>query len=327
MLRAASIGMGWWSDELADAVQGKSDAIRIVTCFTRSAEKRAAFAEKYGTAQHATYAAVLADDAVDAVILTTPHSTHAEQVIAAAAAGKHVFCEKPFTLTRASAQAAVDACAEAGVVLAVGQNRRWHSATRALKAMLEAGALGTILHAEANFSVPSALSYAPDLWRANRAESPAGSITALGIHMIDALIYLLGPVERVAAQACRRAVSVDIDDTTSALFAFESGASGYLGTLFACPHTSYINVYGSGGNALGLIDNSRLTVHPADGPAREEPIGPEDTLRLELDEFAAACAGEAAFTVTPEEAVHGIAVMEALVKAAASGQWVAVAGK
>ena len=326
MLRAASIGMGWWSDELADAVQGKSDAIRIVTCFTRSAEKRAAFAETYGTRQHESYAAVLADDAVDAVILTTPHSTHAEQVIAAAAAGKHVFCEKPFTLTRASARAAVDACAEAGVVLAVGQNRRWHSATRALKAMLDSGALGTILHAEANFSVPSALGYPPDLWRANRVESPAGSVTALGIHMIDALIYLLGPVERVAAQAYRRAVAVDIDDTTSALFAFESGASGYLGTLFACPHTSYINVYGSGGNALGQIDNSRLAVHPADGPAREEPIEPQDTLRLELDEFAAACAGEAAFTVSPEEAVHGIAVMEALVEAAASGRWVAVAG-
>ena len=327
MLRAASIGMGWWSDELADASQGKSDAIRIVTCFTRSAEKRAAFAAKYGTAQHESYEAVLADPAIDAVILTTPHSTHAEQVIAAAAAGKHVFCEKPFTLTRASAQAAVDACAEAGVVLAIGQNRRYHSATRALKAMLEDGALGTILHAEANFSVPSALGYPPDLWRSNRAESPAGSVTALGIHMIDALIYLLGPVARVGAQAYRRAVPVDIDDTTSALFAFESGASAYLGTLFACPHTSYINIYGTGGNALGQIDNSQLILQSADGVRREEPIEPNDTLRLELDEFAAACAGEAQFTVTPEEAVHGIAVMEALVEAAASGQWVAVAGE
>ena len=327
MLRAASIGMGWWSDELADAVQGKSAAIRIVTCFTRSAEKRAAFAEKYGTTRHESYEAVLADDGVDAVILTTPHSSHAEQVIAAAAAGKHVFCEKPFTLTRASARAAADACAEAGVVLAIGQNRRYHSATRALKAMLEAGALGTILHAEANFSVPSALGYPPDLWRANRVESPAGSVTALGIHMIDALIYLLGPVEGVAAQAYRRAVAVDIDDTTSALLAFESGASGYLGTLFACPHTSFINVYGTGGNALAQIDASRLTVQPAEGRAREEPIEPQDTLRLELDEFAAACAGEARFTVSPEEAVHGIAVMEALVEAAASGRWVAVAGE
>ena len=108
------------------------------------------------------------------------------------------------------------------------------------------------------------------------------------------------------------------------LFAFESGVSGYLGTMFACPHTSYINVYGSGGNAFAQIDNSRLTVQPADGRAHEEPIEAQDTLRLELDEFAAACAGAARFTVTPAEAVHGIAVMEALVAAAASGEWVAV---
>ena len=326
MLRAASIGMGWWSDELADAAQGKSDAIRIVTCFTRSAERRAAFAEKYGTAQHESYEAVLADDDVDAVILTTPHSTHAEQVIAAAAAGKHVFCEKPFTLTRASARAAVDACAEAGVVLAIGQNRRWHSTTRKLKAMLGAGDFGTVLHAEANFSVPSALSYKPGQWRVSRIESPAGSITGLGIHMIDALVYLLGPIARVAAQAHRRAVPVDIDDTTSVLFTFESGVSGYLGTFFACPHTSYINVYGTGGNAFAQVDNSQLILQSADGVRREEPVETNDTLRLELDEFAAACAGEAQFTVTTEEAVHCIAVMEALVESAATGQWVNVAG-
>ena len=266
MLRAASIGMGWWSDELADAVQGKSAALRIVTCFTRSAEKRAAFAEKYGTAMHDSYAGVLA----------------------------------------------------------VGHNRRYHGATRVLKAMVDDGALGTILHAEANFSVPSALTYPPDLWRADRVESPAGSITALGIHMIDALIYLLGPVARVSAQAHRRAVPVDIDDTTSALFTFESGASAYLGTLFACPHASFINIYGTAGNALAQIDSSRLTVHPAEGAAREESIEQRDTLRLELDEFAAACAGKARFTVAPEEAIHGIAVMEAIVGAAASGEWIAV---
>ena len=326
MLRAASIGMGWWSDELADAAQGKSDAIRIVTCFSRSEVRRAAFAQKYGTAQHESYEAVLADDSVDAVILTTPHSIHAEQVIAAAASGKHVFCEKPFTLTRASAQAAVDACAEAGVVLAIGQNRRWHSATRALKAGLEAGEFGTVLHAEANFSVPSALGYKPGQWRVSRIESPAGSITGLGIHMIDALVHLLGPVARVAAQAHRRAVPVDIDDTTSVLFLFESGVSGYLGTMFACPHTSFINVYGTGGNAFAQIDNSQLVLQSADGVSRDEPIEPLDTLRLELDEFAAACAGETQFTVTTEEAVHCITVMEALVESAGTGQWVEVAG-
>ena len=111
------------------------------------------------------------------------------------------------------------------------------------------------------------------------------------------------------------------------LFAFESGVSAYLGTLFACPHTSYINIYGTGGNAFAQVDNSQLTLQAADGTRREEAIEPNDTLRLELDEFAAACAGETQFTVTTDEAVHCIAVMEALVEAADTGQWVAVAGE
>ena len=136
-----------------------------------------------------------------------------------------------------------------------------------------------------------------------------------------------GPSRGSRAQAYRRAVPVDIDDTTSVLFAFESGVSGYLGTLFACPHTSYINVYGTGGNAFAQVDNSQLTLQAADGTRREEAIEPNDTLRLELDEFAAACAGETQFTVTTDEAVHCIAVMEALVEAADTGQWVAVAGE
>ena len=106
-----------------------------------------------------------------------------------------------------------------------------------------------------------------------------------------------GPSRELAAQAYRRAVPVDIDDTTSVLFAFESGVSGYLGTLFACPHTSYINVYGTGGNAFAQVDNSQLILQAADGTQREEAIEPNDTLRLELDEFAAACAGETQFTV------------------------------
>ena len=327
MLRAASIGMGWWSDELADAAQGKSDGIRIVTCFTRSEEKRAAFAEKYGTAQHDSYEAVLADEAIDAVILTTPHSTHAEQVIAAAAAGKHVFCEKPFTLTRASAQAAVDACAEAGVVLAIGQNRRWHSATRELKYMVEGGDFGTILHAEANFSVPSALSYPPELWRSNRVESPAGSITGAR-HPHDRCPRLSAGAHRAGGGAGPSARGPGRHRRHD-LGAIRGSSLAPRATWARCSPAPTPRTSTSTARRQRLRPDRQQSSSSSSrrtGSARETPIQPNDTLRLELDEFAAACAGEAQYTVTTEEAVHGIAVMEALVEAAATGQWVEVAG-
>ena len=316
MLRAASIGLGWWSDELAAAVQGRSEAIRITTCASRSAEKRAAFAARFGTAEHESYEDVLADGEVDAVLLTTPHSLHGKHVRMAAAAGKHVFVEKPLALTAGDAARAAEACAAAGVVLAVGHNRRFSAAAQCLRRLWDEAAFGTVLHLEANFSGPGALSYTPDRWRASRTESPGGALAGLGIHVIDLLCWLAGPARRVVARTRRRAVPVDIDDTTSALFDFDCGATGYLGSLFACPHTLYLNVYGTGANAFAAIDANRLEVQRAGGEPEPVALEPVDTLEAELEEFAAACRGEGSFRVRAEEAIHNVAVMEAIVASA-----------
>ena len=319
MLRAASIGLGWWSDELAGAVQGKSDRLKIVSCYSRSQDRRNVFAKKFGTGQHETFDGVLADPQLDAVILSTPHSLHAEHVTRAALAGKHVFVEKPFTLTAESGRRAAAACAAAGVVLAVGQNRRFSAVGQILKTMLEAGDFGTILHLESNFSVPSALGYTADRWRANRIESPAGGLAGLGVHMIDLMCWLAGPVAGVSAQAKRRAVSVDMDDTTSALFEFASGPTGYLGTSMACPNTSFLNLYGTKANAFAQVDANELKLQKAGGQATACEVVPVETLKAELEEFAAACAGGPAFRVRPEEAIHNVAVMEAITASAARG--------
>ena len=218
MLRAASIGLGWWSNELAAAIQGKSEKIGIASCYSRSPDKRRKFAETFNTGTHETMEAVLADPAIDAVILTTPHSLHAAHVTAAARAGKHVFVEKPFTLDAASGERAARACRDAGVVLAVGHNRRYSAVTQAIKEMAVAGEFGEILHIETNFSAPSAMNWNEAHWRASRAESPAGGLAGMGVHMIDMFTFIAGPVERVLANARHRVLKVDVEDTTSALF-------------------------------------------------------------------------------------------------------------
>jgi predicted dehydrogenase len=319
MLRAASVGLGWWSDELAGAIQGKSQQINVVSGYSRSADKRAAFAAKFGTAQHESYEAVLADPEIDAVILTTPHSLHAEHVIQAARAGKHVFVEKPFTLTAKSGRQAARACADSGVVLAVGQNRRFAAVSQVLKAMCDAGDFGTILHLEANFSVPSAMSYTAERWRASRTESPAGGIAGLGVHMIDLMCWLAGPVTQVSAQAKRRAVPVDIDDITAALFEFTSDATGYMANSLASPYTSFLNIYGTKANAFAGVDANELKIQVPGGKPEAQSIVPIETLLAELDAFARACAGGEPFRVLPSEAIHNVAVMEAIAASAARG--------
>lgn len=315
MLRAASVGLGWWSDELASAA-GRTGRIQISACLSRSEAKREAFAERFGARPCTTCEEFLSDPEIGAVILTTPHSLHAEHVISSAKAGKHVFVEKPFTLTAESGMRAASACSDAGVVLAVGHNRRFSAAGRRLREMLDAGAFGTLLALEGNFSAPGALAYTPDRWRANRVESPAGAIAGLGIHLIDLMCWLAGPVRKVNARAVRRAVSVDMDDTTVVSLAFDSGALGTLGSHFACPYRCSLSLYGTRANAFADIDGNSLLVQTPGNAPESRTIEPVDTLRAELDEFASACAGEGAFRVRPPEAIHNVAVMEAIATSA-----------
>ncbi len=319
MIRAASIGLGWWSDELAAAIQGQSDRIKIVSCYSRSEDKCVAFAKKFGTARHPSYEAVLADPGIDAVILTTPHSLHAEHISQASEAGKHVFVEKPITLTAASGEAAAAACREAGVVLAVGHNRRFSAPAMAIREMVDDGTFGILLHLEAHFSTPGGLVYTPDRWRANRIESPGGGLAGLGVHMIDLMCWFAGPVIKLSAQAKRRAVEVDIDDITSAIIEFESGVTGYLGTAIACPYTSFLNVYGTGANAFAGIDADQLEVHRAGQDRQTVTIEPVETLHRQLEAFAAACLDGAPLWIRPQEAIHSVAVIEAIVESVVQG--------
>src|SRR5690349_15413106 len=148
-LRVASIGMGWWSDVLADAA-ARSSKIDIVACYTRSTEKRTAFATKYRCRPVASYEDVLADRDVEAVINTTPNDVHLLTTRQAAEAGKHVFLDKPIANTIADGRAITEACHRGGVVLALGYQRRRESHFRWVKQQIENGCFGRLVNADAH---------------------------------------------------------------------------------------------------------------------------------------------------------------------------------
>jgi predicted dehydrogenase len=321
-VRAAIVGLGRWGQRLVSSIEG-SDKIRVVAGVTRRVERAQGFADAKGFPLGAEYGAVLADPAVDAVILATPHSLHADQVVAAAAAGKQIFCDKPFTLDGASAARAVAAAERAGVTLAVGFNRRFMPSVAAMARLAADGTLGTLLHAEAHFSVNAVGRYDDDSWRLDRNEAPCGGLTGLGIHLIDAMITMMGPVESVFAQSTGRVLS-EIDDTTSILFRFKSGATATLTTLLATPTYFRFHLFGSAAHAE-LRGPDRLEVtRLGDGPAEVIGYPPVDIERAELEAFADAVEGRARFPVTATEAIHGAAVFEAILRSAAGGQPVAV---
>ena len=257
MLRAAIFGAGRWGTRLIESVQGKSGKIGFVAAVTRNPADRRPLADRFGLTLTKNYADVLADPGIDAVVLCTPHSQHAGEIIAAAKAGKHVFCEKPFTLTRADAEAAIAACKAAGITLHVGFNRRYAPAYVDMKRRIDAGEIGKVRHIEGQFSGPPSYQTEPGNWRSNQMESPGGSMTARGVHIVDSMVHIAGLVETVFAFSVRLQHEIDVDDTTACLLRFAGGVTGTLGTLHATSSFYRIHVFGSKG-ALEMRGETEL---------------------------------------------------------------------
>jgi predicted dehydrogenase len=268
-------------------------------------------------------------------VLSTPHSLHTQEVVAAAGAGKHVFCEKPFALTKADAERAVDATRKAGVALGLGYNRRFHPEMTKLRDRIRSGALGTVMHVEATMTFANALLLKPTQWRANREETPCGGLTPMGVHAIDGMIDLCGAIDHVYCQSFRRVVEIDSDDTTSVLLRMKDGSSGYLGTLTATGPGFSFQVFGSKGwvrlegmtHVAGASSEERRTrlfgtckFQPAKGPAEVWQAETLDVGRVALDAFGKAATGGAPFPIPIEEMIHGASVTEAVVRSAASGK-------
>jgi predicted dehydrogenase len=331
VIKAAIVGLGWWGKTLVEAAEG-SDVIRFVAGTTRTLTPEVeAFARSKSLHLAANYEALLSDPNIDAVVLATPHSMHAQQVIAAAVAGKHVFCEKPFTMTKQQAEDAVAAIKKAGLTLGVGYNRRFHPEMVKLRDMIRAGELGTILHVEATMTFPNVLFINPSHWRADKSETPLGGLMPMGVHAIDGMIDLCGPIAGVFAQSFRRAAPVENDDVTAIVFRMKEGMSGYLGTLTTTGPGFSFQVFGSKGwvrlegvtHVVGASSEERRTrlfgtckFQPVKGETKVWQAPPFDSSRAAIEAFAKAAAGGLEFPIPSEQIIHGVAVTEAVIAAA-----------
>jgi predicted dehydrogenase len=334
MIRAAIVGIGWWGRTLVTAVQGKSAAIQFTAGYNRTRSTAEGFCAEHGIALKDDLDAVLADPAIDAVVFATPHRQHGAQVERAAAAKKPVLMEKPFTLDVKSAERALAAAARAGIVLAVAYPRRFHPSVAELKTRIGDGRLGTLSHCESEQTAPAGLTMRADYWRADPAEAPAGAMTATGVHNVDLLIHLFGTIDEVYCVSHRRAME-RMEDTTSVLFGLANGMSATLYCSLVTAVSYRFAVFGTKGCAELSTPEFQFRFSPApEGPrtGRHAAATPEiiehkgfNTLRAELEGFAAAVRGERPYPITPEEILHGVAVFEAIVRSVERHQPVKVA--
>jgi predicted dehydrogenase len=327
MINAAIVGLGRWGQNLVSSIQGKSEKIRVTAGATRTVIRAAGYAKENGFPLYDSYQRVLEDPKIDAVIVATPHTQRVEIITAAARAGKHVFTEKPLTLNKHDAETCVSACADNKVTLAVGYNWRFQPALQEIKLMLTDGRLGKLLHIEGNFCGPSVYRFGPDHWRLNRDEGPAGGMTGRGVHVVDAMLYLSGHVDTVHAQSYRRVLDYGIDDTTSMLFRFKNGATAYLGTMIATAETWRMQVFGEKGwvevgdvehlttwpMRVCHVDRENLNLHQKPQTVTFPQLSTE---RAELENFADAIKAGRRLAVAGGDEVHGVAVLEAVLKSA-----------
>src|SRR5882757_10558153 len=330
MIRAAIIGLGRWGRALVTAVQGKSDDIRFVAAHTRTRAGAEDFCREKGVPLVDSYEQILSDRNVDAVVLATPHSQHEQQMLQAAAAGKHIHVEKPITLDRVSADAAVAAARKAGLVLAVGLCRRFHPSIVEMRNRLKSGHFGTVVSMVAQHTTSTGQFIPPDNWRAAAEEAPGGALTAVGVHSLDHMIEFAGRVRDVRCVTARH-IPGHSDDTTTVMLHFESGATGLMFCSVATGTNFSFTLYGSKG--LAEISKPALQAFRFVPTSDVAPSGPVtappdqvsehtgfDMLNAELTAFARTIRDGTPYPVPIADVLHGMAVFDAIVRAGKSGK-------
>jgi predicted dehydrogenase len=308
----AFAGTGMWAPRLAAAAQRAG--LSIVTCHSRDEARRVAFAERFGCTPTAKLEAAIGYPGVEGVVIATPNDIHAQQARVCAEHGRHVFVEKPIADTLEAGERMRAACEEAGVALMVGHAFRRLGAARRTKELIDAGALGPVVLAEANMSLPG--SFRPGAWRAERSRNRGGPLMQLGIHHVDTLAYWLGPVSHAEGRFVHAHADADIDDVAVATLEFASGTLGALTGSYVSPKTFSLRLLGTDAvldyrcdfsvwpDAAALDRVTRLTL---DG----EPIefDERDMLAEELAEFGACIRGEATAETGADEGLAALAVI------------------
>ena len=324
MLNTAIIGLGWWGKTLVKAAREFGAPLHFARGITLEPDAARDFAAEYRIEIGTSINDVLDDKSIQAVLLATPHTRHRAQVEAIAAAGKHIYCEKPFALTKADAQAALAACERAGIVIGVGHHFRLMPSMRVLAELKAAGAFGTIMHAEGNYSHDWLADYPADSWRMRAEESRAGGMTGMGIHVLDCFRDLVGPMKRISALSKTRALRLAAGDTTSALIEFENGATGTLATTMKTPFAWRFAIFGE--NCWAESVSETRTIVRRTGKETEVIDRPADNhLGRNLDYFAKAVLGQGTFPISPPGILQTVSALEAVFKSAdADGAWMPV---
>jgi predicted dehydrogenase len=322
-LGVAVCGLGWWGRVIVPLAKS-SAKLRVVRVVDPD-PAAAGFAREQNIPL-STFEESLKDPAVQGVVLCTPHTLHTEQIVAAAGAGKHVFCEKPLSLSREAVLKAVKAVNDNGVKLAVGHEKRFEPPIQEAMRLVESGELGAPLQIEANFVQDKFLSLPADNWRLSSKEAPAGPMTATGIHLLDLSVGVFGAARRVFASVKTLGSHLVNGDTLAILVEFGKGHA-LLNACLATPFDGRFAVYCSKG-WVEVRDKAHpekpegwtFTVVPRGKEKTVKTYPPAKAVLANLEAFAEAASGGKPYPVPQEQMIANVSALEAIFKSANSGR-------
>ncbi len=321
-IRLASLGLGWWSDVLADAVL-RAPGVEIASCFSRSEDKRKTFAEKYNCNAANSYEEILNDTNIDGIINTTPNNVHLETTSQAAAAGKHVFLDKPIANSVAEGMEITKICKEAGIKLSIGFQRRRENQFRWIKKSIQDGKFGVLVQAEANISRDRLGKFEAGHWRYSSEGMPGGVMLQIGPHYVDVLEMLIGPVVDVSGMLSQLVLPGDNPDVAGLVMKHENGAISTLNAGYASAGENYVmNIYGKKATALYDLNSGLHYLEQGDTAPHHVPIKKNDTIVEQMEEFGTCIRNGTEPEVGGEWASRSLAVIRAGVKSARERRFV-----
>lgn len=319
MINVAVVGLGWWGKTLVKTLAGSS-SLNVVAGVESNEVEGKAFCAQNKLRYIQTLEQALTQKDIAAVILTTPNTLHEKQIVMAAQAGKHVFCEKPLALTVDSAARAIGACLSNKVRLGLGHERRFDPPTLLIQQMIQEGDLGRLIQIEGNFSQNKFIGMDPSNWRLSKREAGCGPMTATGIHLLNLAVCLAGPVQRVHAFNFNHTTGFESGDSASAQLVFGNGVVGSINAMLSTPFFSRFAVFGSQG-WVEVHDNSHveaptgwtLTRSIKNDGISTAAIPVATPIKDNLEAFAAAIAsGQDAYPISLQEMLDTTAALEAV---------------
>jgi len=328
-MRVAVAGLGWWGKQIATCLAQSDRFALVYGADPNPPADVEAFAKANGGFQIRTDVdAVIVDDAIDGVILTTPNAFHEEQTIAASAAGKAVYCEKPLTLTGAGAERMVAAAEKAGKVLGIGHERRFEPPFEELFEIVGSGGIGRLLSIEANVSHNQFQALDNTNWRKDPKMSPAGLYTGTGIHMTDMFCALAGRPVEVRAETDTLVFDKPMEDYVRAKVLFDSGVHAMFSALSCTPFYGRFTAYGEKGwieiISEANVDWGRpthLIVSKESGKRETKTFtyNAVDSVTANLHAWADANQGRGTYRFTGAHLVDNTRIFEAIVTSSRQG--------